>query len=252
MHGAAAHACPTRSPAFACVTLLAVLLAAPHRAPAQATADPYLEPRRELIARLRARPDARIDDAVLDVMARVPRHRFVPADQRRHAYENRPLPIGHGQTISQPYIVALMTSLADVGPGDRVLEIGTGSGYQAAVLAEAGAEVYSIEIIPALARSGRAALDAAGYRRVTTRQGDGYYGWKAHAPFDAIVVTAAAGNVPPPLVAQLKPGGRMVIPVGGSFMTQTLMVVTRDERGRVRTRQVLPVRFVPLTRDTGR
>ena len=252
MLGVAARARPIRCKAPACAALLALLVAAPRTATAQARDDATLEPRRALIAQLRARPDARIDDTVLDVMARVPRHRFVPAAQRRHAYENRPLPIGHGQTISQPYIVALMTSLADVGPGDRMLEVGTGSGYQAAVLAEAGAEVYSIEIIPALARSGRAALDAAGYRRVTTRQGDGYYGWKAHAPYDAIVVTAAAGNVPPPLVAQLKPGGRMVIPVGGSFMTQTLMVVTRDEDGRVRTRQVLPVRFVPLTREGGR
>jgi protein-L-isoaspartate(D-aspartate) O-methyltransferase len=157
------------------------------------------------------------------------------------------LPIGHGQTISQPYIVALMTQLAAPGRDDRVLEVGTGSGYQAAVLAMLAGEVYSIEIIEPLAATARQRLRA--YPNVRTRVGDGYYGWKEAAPFDAIVVTAAAGNVPPPLVAQLKPGGRMVVPVGSSFFTQRLLLVTKDAKGRVRTRSVLPVRFVPLTGD---
>jgi len=177
----------------------------------------------------------------------VPRHEFVPEAQRRHAYENRPLAIGHGQTISQPYIVALMTSLARPAPGQKILEVGTGSGYQAAVLAEAGASVYSVEIIEPLARQAAQRLRVLGYRNVQTRIGDGYYGWKEHAPYDAIVVTAAASSIPPPLIAQLKPGGRMVIPVGSSFFTQTLMLVEKRADGRVRTRQLLPVQFVPLT-----
>jgi protein-L-isoaspartate(D-aspartate) O-methyltransferase len=178
-------------------------------------------------------------------MARVPRHAFVPDGQRDVAYENRPLPIGYGQTISQPYIVALMTALVDARPSDRVLEIGTGSGYQAAVLSLLAGQVHSIEIIEPLSIQATRRLRT--YRNVRTKVGDGYYGWKEAAPFDAIVVTAAAGNIPPPLLAQLKPGGRMIIPVGTSFYTQTLLLVTRDARGRVRTQSVLPVRFVPLT-----
>lgn len=213
--------------------------------------DRHAAPRQALIAELRAEGDTgrgsftRIDDGVLAVMGRVPRHAFVPEAERGHAYENRPLDIGYGQTISQPYIVALMTTLAQPGAGKKILEVGTGSGYQAAVLAESGAQVYTIEIIAPLAT--QAAQRLRGYRNVTTHTGDGYYGWKQHAPFDAIVVTAAASSIPPPLLAQLKPGGRMVIPVGSSFFTQTLLVVTKDDAGRVRTRQILPVRFVPLT-----
>jgi protein-L-isoaspartate(D-aspartate) O-methyltransferase len=218
--------------------------------PAQ-DADPYAAPRAALIAELReqARADTGtstwIDPAVLAILARVPRHEYVPASERRNAYENRPLGIGHGQTISQPYIVALMTTLAKPRAGQSILEIGTGSGYQAAVLAETKAKVYSIEIIAPLAT--QAAQRLRRYPNVATRTADGYYGWKEHAPFDAIVVTAAASSIPPPLVAQLKPGGRMVIPVGSSFFTQTLLLVEKDAAGRVRTRQVLPVRFVPLT-----
>jgi len=218
---------------------------------AQASRDPYAAPRRALVAELQGMADAdagtaaRIDEEVLDVLARVPRHRFVPAALRGDAYDNRPLAIGHGQTISQPYIVALMTSLAQPREGHRILEIGTGSGYQAAVLAAFDAEVYTIEIIEPLAR--QAAKRLRGHANVHTRTADGYYGWPAQAPFDAIVVTAAASSVPPPLVAQLKPGGRMVIPVGSSFFTQTLMLVEKRADGRVRTRQILPVRFVPLT-----
>ena len=217
----------------------------------QPRGDVYATPRAALIAELRAqsRDDAgtarKLDPAVLSILARVPRHEYVPASERGNAYENRPLGIGHGQTISQPYIVALMTTLAAPRAGQKILEIGTGSGYQAAVLAEAQAKVYTIEIVEPLAK--QAALRLRRYSNVQARIGDGYYGWKEHAPFDAIVVTAAASSIPPPLVAQLKPGGRMVIPVGSSFFTQTLLLVEKDAGGRVRTRQVLPVRFVPLT-----
>ncbi|GAB3736291.1 protein-L-isoaspartate(D-aspartate) O-methyltransferase [Luteimonas pelagia] len=231
------------------VVVLAAAVASAQSAPAPAD-DPQAGRRHAMVAALRAdAPGAlRLDADVLAAMRRVPRHRFVPADEVRHAYENRPLPIGYGQTISQPYIVALMTTLARPSRGDRILEIGTGSGYQAAVLAELAGSVHSIEIIEPLGRQAARRLDALGYRNIETRIGDGYYGWKDAAPFDAIVVTAAAPSVPPPLLAQLKPGGRMVIPVGGSFFTQTLMQVEKDAQGRARTRQVLPVRFVPLTR----
>lgn len=190
---------------------------------------------------------ARLDARVMTAMEQVPRHRFVSSEYRRQAYANRPLPIGFGQTISQPYIVALMTDLLAIEPGHRVLEIGTGSGYQAAVLAELGAAVYSIEIIPPLARQAAENLKTAGYGQVELKVGDGYYGWPEAAPFDAIVVTAAASHVPPPLIKQLKPGGRMVIPVGTAFLTQHLLLVQKQSDGSVSTRQILPVRFVPLT-----
>jgi protein-L-isoaspartate(D-aspartate) O-methyltransferase len=186
-------------------------------------------------------------DPVIAAMAKVPRHRFVPLDQQRAAYENRPLPIGHGQTISQPYIVALMTDLLNLRPGHAVLEIGTGSGYQAAILAELAQTVCTIEIIEPLARQAEERLREQGYGGVRTRVGDGYYGWEDCGPFDSIIVTAAAGQVPPPLVRQLKPGGRMVIPVGAPFMAQHLMIVDKQPDGSIVTRQVLPVRFVPLT-----
>jgi protein-L-isoaspartate(D-aspartate) O-methyltransferase len=189
----------------------------------------------------------RLDPAVLRSMARVPRHRFVPPEDQDRAYDNRPLPIGHGQTISQPYIVALMTDLLGPKAGARVLEIGTGSGYQAAVLAELGVQVYSIEIVEALAAQARRALEGTGYGAVQTRVGDGYHGWPEAAPFDGILVTAAANHVPPPLVKQLRPGGRMVIPVGTAFLTQHLLLVEKAADGGVSTRQLLPVRFVPLT-----
>ncbi|GAB4255531.1 MAG: protein-L-isoaspartate(D-aspartate) O-methyltransferase [Deferrisomatales bacterium] len=188
-----------------------------------------------------------LDPRVMEAMGRVPRHEFVPESLRSRAYENRPLPIGYGQTISQPYIVALMTDLARPDPDDVVLEVGTGSGYQAAVLAELVKRVYTIEIVPPLGEAARRRLRRLGVANVEVRIGDGYYGWETHAPFDAILVTAAAGHIPPPLVRQLKPGGTMVIPVGNPFQTQSLTVVEKDREGRVSTRRLLPVAFVPLT-----
>ncbi len=188
-----------------------------------------------------------MDAAVMGVMGKVPRHEFVPTVEKRHAYENRPLAIGFGQTISQPYIVALMTDLVQPDADDVVLEIGTGSAYQAAVLAELVRQVHTIEIIEPLHDSATKRLDRLGYDNVTTKLGDGYYGWEQHAPFDAIVVTAAASHVPPPLINQLKPGGRMVIPVGGRFVTQQLLLIEKTADDEIITRQMGAVRFVPLT-----
>lgn len=188
-----------------------------------------------------------LDERVLDAIRKVPRHEFVPADQRPYAYENRPLPIGYGQTISQPYIVAIMTDLLKPKKAGRVLEIGTGSGYQAAILAELVDSVYTIEIVEELAATAAGNLKRTGYDTVHTRIGDGYYGWETVAPFDSIIVTAVASHIPPPLIKQLKPGGRMIIPVGGQFMMQYLILVTKDANNKVSTRQILPVRFVPLT-----
>ncbi|MGI8738403.1 MAG: protein-L-isoaspartate(D-aspartate) O-methyltransferase [Gammaproteobacteria bacterium] len=193
--------------------------------------------------------EKQLDPAVLVAMNRVPRHEFVPAYLRGGAYENHPLPIGHGQTISQPYIVALMTDLLDVQPDDSVLEVGTGSGYQAAVLAELAGQVYTIEIIEPLAERAAERFAQLGYDNLTTRIDDGYYGWPQQAPFDAIMVTAGADRIPPPLVRQLKPGGTMIIPVNTSAFSQHLMRVQKTPEGDVETRQLLPVLFVPLTGD---
>ncbi|HEY0115733.1 MAG TPA: protein-L-isoaspartate(D-aspartate) O-methyltransferase [Allosphingosinicella sp.] len=187
----------------------------------------------------------------LTAMGDVPRHLFVPPEFRHAAYRNEPLPIGNGQTISQPYIVALMTHLLEVEPGHRVLEVGTGSGYQAAVLSMLAGEVRSIEIVEPLAREAGARLRELGYTNVTVRAGDGYAGWPERAPFDRIIVTAGAPHIPLPLVEQLRPGGRMVIPVTRPGGEEELLLVTKDGRGRVRSRSVLPVRFVPLTRPAG-
>jgi protein-L-isoaspartate(D-aspartate) O-methyltransferase len=187
--------------------------------------------------------------AVRRALLTVPRERFVPQRYADSAYDNRPLPIGAGQTISQPFIVALMTDLLELTAGSKVLEVGTGSGYQAAILAEAGMTVYSIEIVPSLAAQARAALDATGYGAVHTRVGDGYRGWPEGAPFDGILVTAAPDHVPPALVEQLRPGGRLVIPVGPTLGAQELLVVRKSEDGSSVTRRALPVRFVPLTRE---
>ena len=190
------------------------------------------------------------DERVLAVMSEVPRHLFVPADERAQAYEDHPLPIGSGQTISQPYIVGLMTSLLALTPRSRVLEIGTGSGYQAAVLSRLAAEVYSIEIVPDLGERARATLGRLGYGNVHVRIGDGYRGWAEAAPFDAILLTAAPPTVPRPLLAQLKAGGRMVLPVGGQ--EQTLLVLIKSADGSVRQEKILPVRFVPMTGEAQR
>jgi protein-L-isoaspartate(D-aspartate) O-methyltransferase len=193
-----------------------------------------------------------LDTRVMQAVGRVPRHAFVPAAQRKHAYENRPLSIGSGQTISQPFIVALMTDLARVRPESRVLEVGTGSGYQAAILAELCKAVYTIEIVAALGNEAAARLRSLGYRNVEVRIGDGYAGWPEQAPFDAIVVTAGADHVPAPLTAQLAPRGRLVIPVGPSSVESELIVIEKQEDGTLRKQSVIPVSFVPLTRGAPR
>lgn len=187
------------------------------------------------------------DAAVLRAMRDAPRHVFVHEQTRRIAYEDTPLPIGLGQTISQPYIVAYMTELLELGPASKVLEIGTGSGYQAAVLAHLTPHVYTVEIIEPLLERARALLIDEGYDTVRTRHGDGYYGWSEAGPFDAIIVTCAAGHLPPPLWSQLRPGGRIVIPVGEVTGVQRLVVVTRTAEGERTSRTVMPVRFVPMT-----
>jgi len=187
------------------------------------------------------------DARVMAQIGTVPRHRFVRAEDVTDAYANRPLPIGYGQTISQPYIVALMTDLLGIDANDVVFELGTGSGYQAAVLSGLVATVYTVEIVPELAAQAAERLARLGYTNVTAWHGDGYYGWPEKAPFDAIVVTAAASHVPPPLIAQLKPGGRIVIPVGPAFLTQQLMLIEKTPEGDIISYQILPVAFVPLT-----
>lgn len=222
------------------------LLCVPAAACTQAPAPDEAAARRDMVERQLAARD--IDDRrVLQAMRTVQRHRFVPESLAPQAYLDQPLPIGHDQTISQPYIVALMTQLAAPSPDDRVLEVGTGSGYQAAVLAELAKEVYSIEIVAPLAEQAARALRELGYDNVVVKAGDGYAGWPEHAPFDAIVVTAAPERVPEPLLAQLKPGGRLVIPVGSIHATQELRVVEKQLDGSLRERSVIPVRFVPLT-----
>jgi protein-L-isoaspartate(D-aspartate) O-methyltransferase len=232
--------------------LLAVALAAPLLA-----SDNFAQQRARMIRAIEADVAMtareigtdRLDRRVMSAIASIPRHEFVPPAQQRLAYENRPLPIGHGQTISQPYIVALMTHLLGAGKDDTVLEIGTGSGYQAAVLSPLVRSVHTIEIVEPLARTAAARLRSLGYANVTVRHGDGYHGWASDARYDAIIVTAAASHVPPPLIEQLKPGGRMVIPVGRPFTTQQLLVIDKSKSGKITTRQILPVVFVPLTGD---
>jgi len=240
--------------AFAAAAVRGVLLAS--TLTVQATAqDRYAVERKEMldeIGRLARETQtetgrAALSPRVMDAMGRVLRHRLVPAGEQGNAYRNRPLAIGLGQTISQPFIVALMTDLLEVRPGDRILEVGTGSGYQAAVLAELGADVYTIEILEPLAREAAARLAELGYGKIVTRVGDGYRGWPEHAPFDSIVVTAAAREVPPALAEQLKPGGKLVIPVGDSLGVQTLCLMDKQPDGKLKRRQILAVRFVPLT-----
>ncbi len=224
-----------------------LLFAAPLRADAAGDEPASVRQAREEMVRTQIRERHVTDPLTLRAMATVPRHLFVPGYLAGSAYRDSPLPIGHGQTISQPYIVAYMTEAARPGPGRRILEIGTGSGYQAAVLAATGAEVYSLEIIPELARHARERLQRLGYAGVRVREGDGYFGWPEKAPYDAILVTAAAEYIPPPLIDQLKEGGRMIIPVGTPFLVQTLMLVEK-RGGKTVTRSLMPVRFVPLTR----
>lgn len=225
--------------------------------PAHGQQDPDVQAESEAFSERRAEREAMVEQhldgitsaRVRDALRRVPRHRFVPESEQPVAYENRPLPIGSGQTISQPYIVAYMTQELDLRKGDRVLEIGTGSGYQAAVLAEITDAVFSVEILPELAARARTALDELGYDSVKTKVGDGYYGWAEHAPYRAIIVTAAADHVPPALVEQLAPGGMIVIPVGSPYQVQTLLKIIKIGDGRVRRVALLPVRFVPFTRE---
>jgi protein-L-isoaspartate(D-aspartate) O-methyltransferase len=234
---------------------LAALVLAAIAWPAISAEDEYADARRQMkeeiaaLARETAKETGRpsFDARVMAVIGSVPRHRFVPLGQIGNAYQNRPLPIGHGQTISQPYIVALMTDLMNLKPDQSVLEIGTGSGYQAAILAELVRTVCTIEIVEPLALAAAKRLGELGFDRVRTKLGDGYYGWEECAPYDAIIVTAAASHVPPALVRQLKPGGRMVIPVGPPFLAQQLLLIEKREDGTVQTRQILPVAFVPLT-----
>jgi len=208
-------------------------------------ADPYAAARQNMVdTQIEARGVN--DPAVLEAMSAVPRHQFVSHAWRAQAYNDHPLPIGKGQTISQPFIVAYMSQVLQVKPGQKVLEIGTGSGYQAAVLAAMGAKVYTVEIIPELAESAAATLKRLGYEGVKVKLADGNYGWPTEAPFDRIMVTAGARQVPPALIQQLKSGGRMVIPVGSGYWGEELTLVTKDAKGRVSQKKLLPVRFVPL------
>ncbi len=223
---------------LACLALAAALVWA---------ADPYADRRARMVRDQIEARGVRNQD-VLRVTGSVPRHLFVPQAVRALAYTDQPLPIALGQTISQPYIVALMTELLQPSKTQKVLEIGTGSGYQAAVLSQLVSHVFSIEIVPELARTSAALLKELGYTNVTVRQGDGYQGWSEEAPFDCIILTAAPAELPPALLKQLKPGGRLVAPVGGSPLDQELVVAEKDAAGRIRQRSVLPVRFVPMVR----
>ncbi len=223
----------------------AVLPATLPPASAMAADDPYLQKRAAMV-RHQIEGEGVADPRVLAAMRDVPRHLFVPLEYRAKAYEPYPLPIGEGQTISQPYIVGFMTQILRLKETDRVLEVGTGSGYQAAVAAKLAAEVFSVEIHESLAVRSLRTLSDLGFRNVDVRQGDGYYGWEEKAPFDAIIVTCAGGHIPPPLLRQLRNGGRMIMPVGGPFMTQNLVFIEKDARGFVTHRNVLPVAFVRL------
>jgi len=221
---------------------------APKREPAPRQKERDLMVKHQLVSAWDRREPV-TNPRVLEAMRRVPRHAFVSEEWTGRAYDDTPLPIGHGQTISQPYIVGLMTELLQLAPGARVLEIGTGSGYQAAVLAELTEEVYSIEIVEPLAARVQGTLARAGYDEVKLRQGDGYFGWPEAAPFDAIIVTCAAGHLPPPLWEQLKPGGRIVIPIGDPYAVQRLVVVSKTLDGKRTSETVLAVQFVPMTRS---
>lgn len=232
-----------------------IKLAIPTQLLASSMEDHYMQKRQQMVQLIEQ--DVRqtsqyldteaLDPKVLKTIGTVPRHKFVSPEHLAQAYHNNPLPIGYGQTISQPYIVAIMTDLLKLTETDKILEIGTGSGYQAAVLSELVQQVYSIEIIEPLGELAQQRFKELGYTNITTKIADGYYGWKEHAPFDAIIVTAAASHIPHALIEQLKPGGKMMIPVGSNFMTQQLLLIDKSNDGELQTRQVLPVRFVPLT-----
>jgi protein-L-isoaspartate(D-aspartate) O-methyltransferase len=229
--------------------LLAALLALQIYAPSVALAENFADLRDQMV-RYQLKGRDIVDARVLRAMSVVPRHRFVPEKLQKMAYQDSPLPIGHGQTISQPYIVALMSQLLAVESGQRILEIGTGSGYQAGVLAEMGASVYSIEIVPELGRQARKALDPLGYETIFLKIGDGYQGWPQYAPFDGIIVTCAPTRIPEPLKTQLAEGGRMVIPVGPRHHQQ--LVLLTKERGKIRQEKVVDVRFVPMVDASGK
>jgi protein-L-isoaspartate(D-aspartate) O-methyltransferase len=219
------------------------------------SADDFAMQRQQLVKEIDAEVKATslyldkeaLDPKVMQAIATVPRHQFVPEHQQSYAYENRPLPIGYGQTISQPYIVAIMTDLLKINGQSKVLELGTGSGYQAAILSQLIDKIFTIEIVEPLGKKAKQRLAKLGYDNVRVKIGDGYYGWEEHAPFDAIIVTAAASHIPPPLVKQLKKGGNMIIPVGTAFMTQQLLLITKQQDGKIISKQILPVRFVPVT-----
>jgi protein-L-isoaspartate(D-aspartate) O-methyltransferase len=225
--------------------VIQVLLLLVGGGPSAAQADPQAGARLAMV-RDQIEGEGISDPRVLQAMRDVPRHLFVPAGVRSRAYQARPLPIGEGQTISQPYIVAFMTEILRLKPTDRVLEVGTGSGYQAAVASRIAREVYTVEIFESLASGSRRTLSELGFRNVHVRQGDGYFGWEENAPFDAIIVTCAGGHIPPPLLRQLKNGGRMILPVGGPFLTQNLVFIEKSADGSVTQRNVLPVAFVRL------
>jgi protein-L-isoaspartate(D-aspartate) O-methyltransferase len=236
--------------AFAFLAFCTLPAALP-RADSPARSEPtdiYRE-KRERLVRDHISAEGILDPAVVESMRSVPREEFVPDDLKRKAYDNAPLPIGYGQTISQPYIVALMTELLRPEKGHVVLEIGTGSGYQAAILSRIVKKVYSVEIIEPLAVRARETVKGLGFDNIEIRVGDGYFGWEEKGPFDSIIVTAAADHIPPPLIAQLKNGGRMCIPVGQPYFSQVLKLLEKDAEGRVRVKDILPVVFVPFVRE---
>ncbi len=212
--------------------------------------DPYLRQREEMV-RLQLEYRGISDSKVLDAFSNVPRDAFVPLEYRRYSYADQPIPIGEGQTISQPYIVAYMTEVLQVRPNEKVLEIGTGSGYQAAILAEMDVEVFSIEVNEILADRARIILENLGYKKINLKTGDGYEGWEEHAPFDAILVTCSPASVPPKLKEQLAEGGRMIIPVGLQNSVQYLYLLEK-QKGKIRQKSVMPVRFVPMTDGKGK
>ena len=211
--------------------------------------DPNFDHLRKLMIKNQLQSRGIRDDAVLDVMRSVERHNFVPENYRDRAYSDGPLPIGHGQTISQPYIVAFMTEQLQVSSQHKILEIGTGSGYQAAILGELAKHVFTIEIIPELAEGAKNILNHLSYKNITVRAGDGYKGWPEEAPFERIMVTAAPTEVPQELIDQLAPGGRMILPVGAQFLVQYLWVIEKDDQGTVTKEKILPVRFVPMVKE---